>query len=148
MKRNSAAKRYYKKNMILMIAVFAPLALLSCLLPLSFINAWEPYYAILWMFPIIMAIVPLPFIIYYVWQFIHYANACFIDIQTAEVLDCDTIQYGRFGPVIGFFVRVQHKGKTATVCTKHIHQRADGYIGSRVEVGFDPKRCEWIVLED
>ena len=147
MKRENAAKRYYKKNMIMMIAVFAPLVLLSYLLPLSFIIARGPDYAILWMFPIIMTIVPLPFIVYYVWQFVHYANACFIDIQTVEVLDCDTIQRGRFGPVIGFFVRVQHKEKIVTACTKHVHQRADGYIGSRVEVGFDPKRHEWIVLE-
>jgi hypothetical protein len=147
MKRENAAKRYYKKNMIIMIAVFAPLVLLSYLLPLSFIISRGPDYAILWMFSIIMTIVPLPFIVYYVWQFVHYANACFIDIQTVEVLDCDTIQRGRFGPVIGFFVRVQHKGKTVTVCTKHVHQRADGYIGSRVEVGYNPRRKEWIVLE-
>jgi hypothetical protein len=99
------------------------------------------------MFPIIMTIVPLPFIIYYVWQLVHYANVYFAEIQMAEVLDCDTVQHGRFGPYVGFFVRVQHNGKTATVCTKHVHQRADGYIGSRVEVGFDPKRYEWIVLE-
>lgn len=147
MKRENAAKRYYKNNMIIMIAVFAPLVFLSYLLPLSFIISRGPDYAILWIFPIIMTIAPLPFIIYYAVQYIHYANVYFTEIQMAEVFDCDTIQKGRFGPFIGFFVRIQHKGKTATDCTKHVHQRADGYIGSRVEVGFDPKRYEWIVLE-
>ncbi len=146
MKRENAAKRYYEKNMIIIIAVFVPLTLISCIFPLAYMREGE-LFAILWFAPIMLALISFPFIIYYTVQYNHYANVYFTDIQTVEVLDCDTIQRGRLGPAIGFFVRVQHKGKTATVCTKHIHQRADGYIGSRVEVGFDPKRYEWIVLE-
>lgn len=146
MKRENAAKRYYKKNMILFIVIFMPITLLCCLFPLYYMRE-SPELAVMWFIPSMVALVSFPFIIYYAVQFIYYANTCFTDIQAVEVLDCDTIQQGRFGPFIGFFVRVQHKGKTVTVCTKHIHQRADGYVGSQVEVGFDPKRYEWIVLE-
>jgi hypothetical protein len=146
MKRENAAKRYYKKNMIIFIAVFVPLTLISCIFPIAYMREGE-LFAILWFAPITIVLISFPFIIYYTVQYIHYANVYFTEIQMAEVLDCDTIQRGRFGPVIGFFVRVQHKGKTVTVCTKHVHQRADGYIGSRVEVGYNPRRKEWIVLE-
>ena len=146
MKRENAAKRYYRKNMIVFIVIFVPLTLLSFFFPLVYTREAKEF-ATLWSLPIIIASVSFPFIIYYTVQFIHYANVYFTDIQAAEVFDCDTIHRGRYGTFIGFFVRVQHNGEKMAVCTKHVHQVADGYVGSQVEVGFDPKRMEWIVLE-
>ena len=80
MKRENAAKRYYKKNMIALIAVFVPLDLLFWLITLPFINSTVNR-SDLFIYPIVLALVGIPFIIYYVVKFIHYSNVNFINIK-------------------------------------------------------------------
>ena len=38
-------------------------------------------------------------------------------------------------------------GEERKVLTKHCHNRADGYLGCQVDVGFDASTGEWIILE-
>ena len=146
MKRENAAKKYYKKNLIIFIAVFVPLTLLFSFFPIVFARETVEY-TVYWSFPIIVAAISFPFIIYYLVQFIHYSNTMFVDIQTATIYDCDTINRGRYGTFIGFYVKVVEDGYRTTVVTKHVHNKADGYLGATVEVGRDATRGEWIVLE-
>lgn len=147
MKRENAAKRYYRKNLIIFIAVFAPLMLLFLIFPLAATMSAGIEYSAYWLFPIIMFVVPTPFIIYYLAQFIHYSNVNFVEVHRGTVYDCDTIDRGRYGHFIGFYVRFEEIDGNRTVLTKHVHTKADGYLGSMVEVGLDAARGEWIVLE-
>lgn len=93
----------------------------------------------------------LPFILYNLIQMIYYRNVEFIDIQKTKIIDCDTdvINCGRLGkyPSYGFYVKVEQNGKKRTVLTRHASDKIDGLINRTIEVGYNPKRNEWIVLE-
>ena len=128
MKRENAAKRYYKKNMIVFIAVFVPLDLLFWLITLPFLNSTVNR-SDLFIYPIVLALVGIPFIIYYVVKFIHYSNVNFINIKKGKVVNSESYND-------------KHR-----VTTKHCHRRADGYFGVTVTIGQDPSTGEWIILE-
>lgn len=147
MKRENAAKRYYKKNMIIFIAVFAPLILLFTLIALPFINTGIKHFQ-LFVLPIITTVVFVPFIIYYLVKFIHYSNVIFINIKKGKVVNSESFNYGRYGTYVGFVVEYEDEmGDKHRVTTKHCHTKADGYFGVTVTVGQDPSTGEWIVLE-
>lgn len=147
MKRENAAKRYYKKNMIIFIAVFVPLILLFTLIALPFINTGIKHFQ-LFLLPIITTVVFIPFIIYYVVKFIHYSNVTFINIKKGKVVNSESYNYGRYGTYVGFIVEYEDDiGDKHRVTTKHCHTKADGYFGVTVTVGQDPSTGEWIILE-
>ena len=147
MKRENAAKRYYKKNMIIFIAVFVPLILLFTLIALPFINTGIKHFQ-LFLLPIITTVVFIPFIIYYVVKFIHYSNVTFINIKKGKVVNSESYNYGRYGTYVGFIVEYEDDiGDKHRVTTKHCHTKADGYFGVTVTVGQDSSTGEWIILE-
>ena len=147
MKRENAAKRYYKKNMIIFIAVFVPLDLLFWLITLPFLNSTVNR-SDLFIYPIVLALVGIPFIIYYVVKFIHYSNVNFINIKKGKVVNSESYNYGRYGTYVGFVVEYEDGiGDKHRVTTKHCHRRADGYFGVTVTIGQDPSTGEWIILE-
>lgn len=147
MKRENAAKRYYKKNMIIFIAVFVPMILFFTLIALPFIGRGTRIFE-LFMLPIIIAAVAIPFIIYYVVKFIHYSNVNFINIKKGKVVNSDSYNYGRYGTYVGFIVECEDEmGDKHRVTTKHCHTKADGYFGVTVTIGQDPTTGEWIILE-
>ena len=147
MKRENAAKRYYKKNVIIFIAVFVPLILLFTLISLPFINTGIKHFQ-LFLLPIITTVVFIPFIIYYEVKFIHYSNVTFINIKKGKVVNSESYNYGRYGTYVGFIVEYEDDiGDKHRVTTKHCHTKADGYFGVTVTVGQDPSTGEWIILE-
>lgn len=142
MKRNNAAERYYKKNLIIFSAVFIPLVLLFVALAFAFNDVPRAI-----IFPIILSLTSTPFIIYYLAKYIHYKNCEFINISRGKVVDCETFNRGRYGTFVGFYVVIESDFETKKVLTKHCHSRADGYLGNMVEVGQDVSTGEWIILE-
>ena len=85
MKRENAAKRYYKRNMIIFIAVFVPLILFFFIPAFAFMNSEVKFFE-LFMLPISISVVAIPFIIYYIVKFIHYSNVKFVNIKKAKSL--------------------------------------------------------------
>ncbi len=149
MKRENAAKRYYKRNMILMLAVSIPLTVIVLFIALAFIAEYGKYgYSLLCM-PIMMMVVFIPFDIYYVVKYIQYKNVEFINIRTGQVVDCESRNYGRYGTYVGFIVELDsdYEERPRKIITKHCHNKADGYLGSIVTVGQNPSNGEWIILE-
>ena len=147
MKRENAAKRCYKKNMIVFIAVFVPLDLLFWLITLPFVNSTVSRFD-LFIYPIVLALVGIPFIIYNIVQFVHYSNVRFVNIQRGKVVNSDSHNYGRYGTYVGFLVQIENEiGEKKTVMTKHVHTKADGYFNATVTVGQNPSNGEWIILE-
>ena len=147
MKRENAAKRYYKKNMIILMAVFIPLDIFSLLVMLPFVDSPANILYVLYV-PIVMFGVSIPFIIYNVARFIQYSNIKFINIHHGKVVDSDSLSYGRYGTYIGFYVVFYDDfGEKKTVMTKHVHTKADGYFNATVTVGQNPSNGEWIILE-
>ena len=147
MKRENAAKRYYKKNMIILMAVFIPLDILSLLVMLPFVDSPANILHVLYV-PIVMFCVSIPFIIYNVARFIQYSNIQFINIHQGKVVDSESFNYGRYGTYIGFYVAFYDDfGEKKTVMTKHVHTKADGYFNATVTVGQNPSNGEWIILE-
>ena len=147
MKRENAAKRYYKKNMIISIVVFVPMILFFTIVALPFIDKGQRIFE-LFELPIIMAAVAIPFIIYYVVKFIHYSNVNFINIKKGKVVNSESYNYGRHGTYVGFVVEYEDDmGDKHRVTTKHCHTKADGYFGVTVTIGQNPKNGEWIILE-
>ena len=143
MKRSNAAERYYKKNLIIFSAISIPFILICVVLALVFPGITKAT-----IYPIILSIVTLPFIIYYLVKYIHYKNVVFDRIKRGKVVDCETFNRGRYGTYVGFYVVFDDEyGEERKVLTKHCHNRADGYLGCQVDVGFDASTGEWIILE-
>ena len=143
MKRENAAERYYKKNLIIFSVVFIPLILIFGALALAFHDVKNAA-----IFPIILTITSIPFIIYYLVKYIHYKNVVFEKIKRGKVVDCETFNRGRYGTYVGFYVVINDEyGEERKVLTKHCHSRADGYLGCQVDVGYDASTGEWIILE-
>ncbi len=142
MKRKNAAERYYKKNLIVFSAILIPLILIFVALAFAFNDV--PRATI---FPIILSLTSIPFIIYYLAKYIHYKNVVFEKVKRGKVVDCETFNRGRYGTFVGFYVVIESDYETKKVLTKHCHSRADGYLGCQVEVGFDASTGEWIILE-
>ncbi len=149
MKRKNAAIGRYLYFLLLYVGACFFLLLIGVIVLFMNIDKW-PLYRELIVFPIIASIF-LPFIIYNLAQMIYYMNVKFIDIQTTKIIDCDTeeIRRGKFGTYtsIAFYVKVVQNGEKKTVLTKHASDKVDGLINKSIEVGYNPKRKEWIVLE-
>ena len=147
MKRENAAKRYYKRNMIIFIAVFVPLILFFFIPAFAFMNSETKFFE-LFMLPIVISVVAIPFIIYYIVKFIHYSNVKFVNIKKGKVVNSESYNYGRYGTYVGFIVEYEDEmGDKHRVTTKHCHMKADGYFGVTVTIGQDPTNGEWIILE-
>ena len=142
MKRNNAAARYYKKNLIIFSVVFIPLILFFVALAFAFNDVPRAI-----IFPIILSLTSTPFIIYYLVKYLHYKNCNFQHISRGKVVDCETFNRGRYGTFVGFYVVIESDYETKKVLTKHCHSKADGYLGNMVEVGQDVSTGEWIILE-
>ena len=143
MKRSNAAERYYKKNLIVFSVVFIPLILIFVALAFAFNDV--PRATI---FPIVLTLTFIPFLIYYLVKYIHYKNVVFDKVKRGKVVDCETFNRGRYGTFVGFYVVFNDEyGEERKVLTKHCHNRADGYLGCQVDVGYDASTGEWIVLE-
>ena len=148
MKRNNAAAKYYRKNLITMIAFFVPVFLLVLIVGVVFPNFEYSGMRFGYFVPaIIIFLTFMPFIIYYLVKFLHYKNAIFRNISRGKVVDCETFNRGRYGTFVGFYVVIESDFETKKVLTKHCHSRADGYLGNMVEVGQDVSTGEWIILE-
>ena len=146
MKRENAAKRYYKKFAITFTAIFAPLIVISFFVSLPLAIGDPMNFGYLLSLPIAMSLTSLPFIIYYTVNYVHYKNVYFENIQRGTIVDCDTVHRGRMGTLVGFYVKLENDERWP-VLTKHCHSSADGYLNTLVEVGYDAKRYEWIILE-
>lgn len=149
MKRKNAAIGRYLHFLLLYGGACFFLLLIGVIVLFMNIDKWPTFEAFV-VFPIIASIF-LPFIIYNLAQMIYYMNVKFVDIQTTKIIDCDTeeIRRGRFGTYtsIAFYVKVVQNGERKTVLTKHASDKVDGLINKCIEVGYNPRRKEWIVLE-
>ena len=150
MKRKNAAIGRYLYFLLLYVGACLVTLLFGVIVLFMNIDKW-PNYREFVVFPIIASIF-IPFIIYNLAQLIYYKNVKFVDIQTTKILDCDTeeIRRGRlFGThtSIAFYVKVVQNGEKKTVLTKHASDKVDGLINKCIEVGYNPRRKEWIVLE-
>ena len=143
MKRNNAAARYYKKNLIIFSAVFIPLLLIFAALAFVFNDLSKAT-----IYPIVLSIIFIPLMIYYLVKYIHYKNVVFEKVKRGKVVDCETINRGRYGTYVGFYVVINDEfGEERRILTKHCHSSADGYLGCQVDVGYDVSTGEWIILE-
>ncbi len=147
MKRENAAKRYYKRALLIYVLISIPVILLFFLFAIPYFANGDIYSKIV-IFPIVYTVVIIPFIIYYLVKFIHYSNVIFINIKKGKVVNSESFNYGRYGTYVGFVVEYEDEiGDKHRVTTKHCHRRADGYFGVTVTVGQDPSTGEWIILE-
>ena len=145
MKRNSDATKYYKRSMITMLGLSIPFIVLSALFPLPFIGN-DIYFEYLFILPIFLLVIFLPFDIYYIVKYIQYKNMSFVNIHQGKVVDSDSISFGRYLGV-GFRVKIECDDGERIITTKHCHYKADGYVGSTITVGQNPKNGEWVILE-
>ena len=145
MKRNSDAARSYKRSMNIMLGVSIPLIVLFSLFPLPFIGK-DVYFEYLFIVPIVLFITFLPFDIYCVVKYLQYKNMSFVNIHKGKVIDSHSIGFGRYLGV-GFRVKIEHEDGERIIITMHCHSKADGYVGSTVTVGQNPKNGEWVILE-
>ena len=145
MKRNSDAARSYKRSMNMMLGVSIPLVVLFSLFPLAFIGK-DVYFEYLFILPIFLLVIFLPFDIYYIVKYIQYKNMSFVNIHQGKVVDSDSISFGRYLGV-GFRVKIECDDGERIITTKHCHYKADGYVGSTITVGQNPKNGEWVILE-
>ncbi|MBR6410522.1 MAG: hypothetical protein IKS35_03990 [Clostridia bacterium] len=90
----------------------------------------------------------LPFVIYYLYQFVYYRRLEPEHVQTVRLVKTDTMF--RF---VGFDVTVTVDGTQKNVSTKRVFavgmigvNRLDDYAGQDAEIGYDGNRDEWIVL--
>ena len=149
MKRKNAAIGRYLYFLLLYVGACLVTLLFGVIVLFMNIDKW-PHYSEFVVFPIIASIF-IPFIIYNLAQMIYYMNVKFVDIQTTKIIDCDTeeIRRGKFGTYtsIAFYVKVVQNGEKKTILTKHASDKVDGLINKCIEVGYNPRRKEWIVLE-
>lgn len=145
MKRNSDAARSYKRSMNIMLGVSIPLIVLFSLFPLPFIGK-NVYFEYLFILPILLFVIFLPFDIYYIVKYFEYKNMSFVNIHKGKVIDSHSIGFGRYLGV-GFRVKIEHEDGERIILTMHCHSKADGYVGSTVTVGQNPKNGEWVILE-
>jgi hypothetical protein len=149
MKRKNAAIGRYLYFLLLYVGACFFLLLIGVIVLFMNIDKW-PLYRELIVFPIIASIF-LPFIIYNLAQMIYYMNVKFVDIQKTKIIDCDTEEIHRRRATftyIAFYVKVIQNGEKKIVLTKHANDKVDGLLNRYIEVGYNPKRKEWIVLED
>ena len=144
MKRNSDAAKYYKRSMITILGLSIPFIVLSALFPLPFIGN-DIYFEYLFILPVLLLVIFLPFDIYYIVKYIQYKNMSFVNIHQGKVVDSDSISFGRYLGV-GFRVKIEYEDGERIITTKHCHYKADGYVGSTVTVGQNPKNGEWVIL--
>ena len=143
MRRRNTAEKYYKVELIGTVS----LTILFFAVLLSVIIIPSPEYLPLLFIPLIY----LPFTIYYLVQYIYYRNVTLTNVQTTTL--------GRVNPSIirrlaGFEAAVYVCGVRMTVVTKRVFSNslvgdvnlAHRYSGATVEIGYDEKRNEWIVL--
>lgn len=90
----------------------------------------------------------LPFVIYYLCQFVYYRRLEPEHVQTVRLVKTDSMF--RF---VGFEVTVTVDGTQKNVCTKRVFaagmigvNRLDDYAGQDAEIGYDGNRDEWVVL--
>lgn len=150
MKRKNAAIGRYLYFLLLYVGACFVVLLFGVIVLFMNIDKW-PHYREFIVFSIIASIF-VPLIIYNLAQMIYYMNVKFVDIQTTKIIDCDTeeIRRGRlFGTYtsIAFYVKVVQSGEKKIVLTKHASDKIDGLINKCIEVGYNPRRKEWIVLE-
>ena len=144
MRRRNTAEKYYKAGLIVLIsltALFFAVLLFAVIIP-------SPEFLPLMFVPLIY----LPFTVYYLVQYIYYRNVTLTNVQTTTL--------GKASPsvirgIVGFEAPVYVCGVRTTVTTKRVfsfNYVGSGvncwsiYSGATVEIGYDEKRNEWIVL--
>lgn len=145
MKRKNTAVRLYARQLIFLAIIFGlPLIASIVIVIIFFLNE-----LVRWLVPIIFFVLPLPYAIYNLVQIIHYSNVLFEKIQIAKVVEFKIATNSKSGISFVLFVKVKENGEEKTVTTKRVFGHLEEYTNSviGVEVGFDPKRKEWIVLE-
>lgn len=85
--------------------------------------------------------------IYYLVQWIYYRNVKLTEIQETTLAAVEVL----WKDVFGFRCEVTMKGLPAVVTTKHVFHTffanpLDEYSGKTIEIGYNEKRDEWIVL--
>ena len=149
-KKNTAAS-YYKYQLILFCIVLClmtfPPTLLFVFALLATGGDMSGLVALLAVISICM-LIWLPFVIYYLYQFVYYRRLEPEHVQTVRLVKTDTMF--RF---VGFDVTVTVDGTQKNVSTKRVFavgmigvNRLDDYAGQDAEIGYDGNRDEWIVL--
>lgn len=149
MKKYNSAQKYYKERLIIYTAIVLGVLLIVGLFDLSILlDSKTKDNNSIWSFPLFLTIFFIPFFLYYLIQYIHYRNATFEHVQKGVIVDCDTIDHGRYGRNVGFYIKFEDEFNQRRVLTKHVHRRPDGHMGQEVLVGQDTKTGEWIILQD
>lgn len=144
MKRENTAVRLYTRQLIFLAVIFGLPLIVSIVIVIIFF----PNELVRWLVPIILFVLPLPFVIYNIVQIVHYSIVLFEKIQIAKVVEFKMTTYSRSGISFVLFVKVKENGEEKIIMTKRVFGHLEEYTNSiGVEVGFDPKRHEWIVLE-
>ena len=150
MKKRNTAERYYRFSLIIFSVLAVAFIALFYLSMLAFDPSGLEKGDVVALFFIIEAIVWLPYVIYYLFQFIYYRNVSFTCIQRVKLDNTDT----SFFRTIGFRVQVNVNGNPTWVSTKHVFSagiigvnKLDDYAGQTVEIGYNKSRNEWIVLD-
>ena len=149
MKKYNSAQKYYKERLIIYTAIILGVLLIVLLFDLPILLDPEAKDKdSIWLFPLFLTIIFIPFSLYYLIQYLHYRNATFEHVQKGVIVDCDTVDHGRYGRNVGFYIKLEDEFNERRVLTKHVHGKPDGHMGQEVLVGQDTKTGEWIILQD
>ena len=81
-----------------------------------------------WLAFLVFVGLALPFVIYNLCQLIYYLNIRFEKIERGTVVDCETEQTSRLGVFISFRVVIKENDKEATINTRPVYGKPDGYF--------------------
>ena len=141
----NSAERYYRYTFFIILAVTFAMAAVTAL-PFLFIEEDSLIGGITC--AAVTAVI-IPFLIYYLVQYLHYKNAELEDVGEAKLVRTHTNSFR----MIGFIAELQQDGQTREVTTKHVFNAAkygpnllDDYCGKTVRWGYERGRNEYIVL--
>lgn len=136
--------RYYRTNiisMILNISIFAVLFIVIAAIQQKWSYAWGALFVFVGL---------LPFVIYYLIQFIYYQRLTPTDIQTVKLENT----YDRGKRFVGFNINIQINRRKHKVIVKPIFTRSigsylyvDKYIHNQANVFYNSKRNEAVVID-
>lgn len=144
MRRRNTAEKYYKFVLIVLLSLTLFFVILTASITISLSQQRE-------LLPLLFVpLIYLPFTVYYLVQYIHYRNVELTNVQTTTLGKTSTSISTK---AVGFEAAVYVCGVRTTVITKRVFfpvfvgiNVMDEYSGATVEIGYDEKRNEWIVL--
>ena len=146
MKRKNTCIGHYIRNLAFDGAILFLISLIFGAAAIAMYTAKQTF-KWYWLAFLVFVGLALPFVIYNLCQLIYYLNIRFEKIKNGRVIDCETEQTSRLGVFISFRVVIKENDEEVTINTRPVYGKPDGYFNRMIEVGYDPKRREWIELQ-